>query len=211
MNYAELTASIQTYTENTETDFVAEIPTFVKQTEDRIQHIVQLPLFRKTSTTQLVADDRFLKVPSDFIAPYSLAVLDASSNYSYLLNKDVDFIREAYDQTTTTGQPRFYAMWDEDTFILGPTPNAALTIQLNFFYKPNSIVDTSTTWLGDEAPAALLYGCLVEAYTFMKGEADLITAYDTRFKEALVKLKELGDGKTRQDMYRSGQIRVPVQ
>jgi len=211
MNYTELKASIQTYTENTETDFVAEIPTFVKQTEDRIQHIVQLPMFRKTSTASLTASNRFLNAPSDFVSVFSMAVLDASSNYFFLLNKDVDFIRQAYDQTTTEGQPRYYALWDHDTFIVAPTPSAALSIQLNYFYKPESIVTASTTWLGDEAEAAMLYGCLVEAYVFMKGEQDLIQLYDGRFKEALVKLKELGDGKNRQDMYRTGQVRVPVQ
>ena len=138
-------------------------------------------------------------------------MLDGSSAYSFLLNKDVDFIREAFDTASTTALPRFYALWDHDTFLLGPTPDSGYTSQLNYFYKPESIVTAENTWLGDEAPAAMLYGCLVEAYTFMKGEADLLALYDTRFKEALIKLKELGDGKNRMDNYRAGQVRMSVQ
>ena len=211
MNYTSLLASVQDYTQNSESTFVAEIPNMVKQVEDRIQHIVQLPVFRKTSSGTVTASNRFLATPSDFVAAYSLAVLNGSSEYSFLLNKDVDFIRESFDKTTDTGLPRFYAVWDHDTFLLAPTPNSGYTTQLNYFYKPESIVTAENTWLGDEAESALLYGTLVEAYTFMKGEQDLMQLYEQRYKEALVKLKELGDGKLRQDMYRSGQVRVPVQ
>jgi len=211
MNYTSLLSSVQTYTQNSESTFVAEIPNMVKQVEDRIQHIVQLPVFRKTSSGTVTASNRFLATPSDFVAAYSLAVLNGSSEYSFLLNKDVDFIRESFDKTTDTGLPRFYAVWDHDTFLLAPTPDSGYTTQLNYFYKPESIVTAENTWLGDEAEAAMLYGTLVEAYTFMKGEPDLMQLYEQRYKEALVKLKELGDGKLRQDMYRSGQVRVPVQ
>jgi len=144
------------------------------------------------------------------VSAYSLSVLDGSSNYTQLLNKDVNFIREAYPLTATTGVPRFYAQWDEDTFLLGPTPAASYTTQLHYFYKPESLVTASSTWLGDEAEAAMLYGALVEAYTFMKGEPDLLQLYDAKFKEALESLKKLGDGKLRQDAYRSGQTRVAV-
>ena len=211
MTYTELVASIKAYTQNTETAFVAEIPGFVKQAEDRIQHMVQLPAFRKAVTGTLTADNRFLSTPTDFVSVFSLAVIDASSNYHFLLNKDVNFIREAFDDTaSTTGQPRVYALWDADTFLLGPTPDASLSTQLSYFYKPASIVTEENTWLGDEAPSSLLYGSLVEAYTFMKGESDMLQLYDKRYMEALVKLKELGDGKNRQDMYRSGQTRVSV-
>jgi len=189
---------------------VAELPNMVKQAEDRIQHLVQLPMFRKTSSGSLSASNRFLSTPTDFVSVFSLAVLDGSSNYTFLLNKDVDFIREAFGLTATSTLPRFYALWDEDSILVAPTPDAAYTVQLNYFHKPTSIVTDENTWLGDEAPAAMLYGTLVEAYIFMKGEQDLITVYDTRFKEALVKLKELGDGKNRMDNYRSGQVRVPV-
>jgi len=211
MNYTSLLASVQDYTQNSESTFVAEIPNMVKQVEDRIQHIVQLPVFRKTSSGTVTASNRFLTTPTDFVAAYSLAVLNGSSEYSFLLNKDVDFIRESFDKTTDTGLPRFYAVWDHDTFLLAPTPDSGYTTQLNYFYKPESIVTAENTWLGDEAESALLYGTLVEAYTFMRGEQDLMQLYEQRYKEALVKLKELGDGKLRQDMYRSGQVRVPVQ
>ena len=210
MNYTDLIQSVQDYTQNTETTFVAELPNIVKQAEDRIYHMVQLPMLRKTQTGALTASNRFLSSPSDFISVHSLQVVDASGDYYTLLNKDVNFLREAFRSTSTEAQPRFYGLWDEDTFVLAPTPNTALTTNLSYFYKPESIVTAANTWLGDENEAVLLYACLVEAYTFMKGEPDLIQLYDTKFKEALVKLKELGDGKNRTDSYRSGQVRVPV-
>lgn len=211
MNYASLLASIQEYTQNSEAVFVAEIPNFVKQTEDRIQHLVQLPVFRKTSSVAMSASNKNFSTPSDFVSVNSFAVLDGSSNYTFMLNKDVNFIRQAFGLVATTGLPRYYALEDHDTLLLGPTPNSNYSTELNYFYKPQSIVDATNTWIGDESPAALLYGCLVEAYTYMKGEPDLLQLYDTRFKEAMVKLKELGDGKNRTDAYRSGQVRVLVQ
>jgi len=211
MNYTSLVASIKEYTQNSESVFVAEIPNFVKQAEDRIQHLVQLPMFRKSSSVAMSASNKNFSTPSDFVSVNSFAVLDGSSNYFFMLSKDVNFIREAFDQTTTTGQPRYYALEDHDTFLLGPTPNSNYATELNYFYKPQSIVDATNTWIGDEAPSTLLYGCLTEAYTYMKGEPDLLQLYDTRFKEAMVKLKELGDGKNRTDAYRSGLVRVPVQ
>jgi hypothetical protein len=210
MNYTELLASIQTYTQNDEATFVAEIPTFVKQAEDRIYNMVQLPALRRSQQGTTTASNRFLATPTDFISVFSLAVVDASGDQYHLLNKDVNFIREAFRATATEAQPRYYALWDEDTFILGPTPATALTTELHYFYKPESIVTAENTWLGDENEAVLLYGTLVEAYTFMKGEPDLLQLYDTKFKEALVKTKELGDGKNRQDAYRSGQTRMAI-
>ena len=210
MTYAELVAAIKSYTENEETDFVAEIPNFVRQAEDRIQHMVQLPMFRKAQQGVLTASNRYLATPDDFISSFSIAVVNSDGEYSYLLNKDVNFIREAFSKVSTEGQPRFYALWDEDHFILGPTPNTALQVDLHYYYKPASIVTEGSTWLGDEAESTLLYACLLEAYTYMKGEPDLMTLYDTRYKEALIKLKELGDGKNRQDAYRSGQVRMAV-
>ena len=210
MTYAELVAAIKSYTENEETDFVAEIPNFVRQAEDRIQHMVQLPMFRKAQQGVLTASNRYLATPDDFISSFSIAVVNSDGEYSYLLNKDVNFIREAFSKVSTEGQPRFYALWDEDHFILGPTPNTTLQVDLHYYYKPASIVTEGSTWLGDEAESALLYACLLEAYTYMKGEPDLMTLYDTRYKEALIKLKELGDGKNRQDAYRSGQVRMAV-
>jgi len=208
--YAELIASVQTYTQNSETTFVAELPTFVKQAEDRIYHMVQLPALRKSQSGTLTASNRFLSTPSDFISVHSLAVVDGSSDYQYLINKDVNFIREAFKATGTEGTPRYYALWDEDTFLLGPTPDAGLTSVLHYFFKPESIVTATNTWLGDENEAVLLYATLVEAYTYMKGEPDLLALYDTKFKEALIKVKELGDGKNRRDSYRSGQVRVSI-
>jgi hypothetical protein len=186
------------------------LPNIVKQVEDRIYHMVQLPALRKTQSGTLTASNRFLSTPTDFISVFSLAVVDASGNYVHLMNKDVNFLREAYPAIATEAEPRYYALWDEDTFVLSPTPDAGLSTVLTYFYKPESIVTASTTWLGDENEAVLLYGCLVEAYTFMKGDQDLIQLYDTKFKEALVKLKELGDGKNRKDAYRSGQVRMAV-
>jgi hypothetical protein len=210
MNYADLIQSVQDYTQNDEATFVAELPNIVKQVEDRIYHMVQLPALRKTQSGNLTASNRFLSTPTDFISVFSLAVVDASGNYVHLMNKDVNFLREAYPAIATEAEPRYYALWDEDTFVLSPTPDAGLSTVLTYFYKPESIVTASTTWLGDENEAVLLYGCLVEAYTFMKGDQDLIQLYDTKFKEALVKLKELGDGKNRKDAYRSGQVRMAV-
>lgn len=210
MNYADLIQSVQDYTQNDEATFVAELPNIVKQVEDRIYHMVQLPALRKSQMGNLTASNRFLSTPTDFISVFSLAIIDGSSDYHYLLNKDVNFIREAFRATGTEGTPRYYALWDEDTIVLAPTPDAGINTVLHYFYKPESIVTASTTWLGDENEAVLLYGCLVEAYTFMKGDQDLIQLYDTKFKEALVKLKELGDGKNRQDAYRSGQTRMSV-
>jgi|TARA_R110000744_G_scaffold39283_2_gene89468 hypothetical protein len=210
MNYAELVAAIKSYTENEETAFVAEIPNFVRQAEDRIQHIVQLPMFRKSQQGSLTAHNRFLATPDDFISSFSLAVIAADGTFSYLLNKDVNFIREAFSSIATEAQPRFYALWDENTLCLGPTPATALNVDIHYYYKPDSIVTAGTTWLGTEGESALFYGCLLEAYTYMKGEPDLMTLYDTRYKEALIKLKELGDGKNRQDAYRSGQVRMAV-
>jgi len=211
MTYAELIASIQTYTQNSEATFVAELPTFVKQAEDRIYHMVQLPMLRKSQSGTLTASNRFLSTPTDFISVFSLAVVQSGGEYRTLINKDVNFIREAFPDPATEGEPRFYALWDEDTFLLGPTPAASLASTIHYFFMPESIVTATNTWLGDENEAVLLYACLVEAYTFMKGEPDLIELYDTKFKEALVKLKQLGDGKNRQDSYRSGQVRMPVQ
>jgi hypothetical protein len=167
-------------------------------------------MFRKSMQGNLTAHNRFLTTPSDFISSFSVAIVNAGGEFSYLLNKDVNFIREAFPSIATEAQPRFYGLWNEDTFILGPTPPSELQVDMHYYYKPASIVTEGTTWLGDEAESALFYGCLLEAYTFMKGEPDLLALYDTRYKEALVKLKELGDGKNRQDAYRSGQVRMAV-
>jgi hypothetical protein len=306
MNYAELVDAIQGYTENTFTD--SQLATFVQQTEQRVFNTVQFPSLRKNMTGTTTLNNKYLSTPSDFLAPYSLAVIDGSGNYEYLLNKDVNFIRQAYPSPTSTGTPKYYALFgptttsgatpqvtNELSFIIGPTPDAAYTVELHFYYYPSSIVQggiatlgvvtggvgysngtyydvlllggdgggaTATivvaggavvsaaiasagagyrvdniltvgttigatgsgfsvpvgtltnnngrSWLGDNFDSVLLYGSLVEAYTFMKGEADLIQLYDTKYKEALMLAKRLGDGMERMDAYRSGQVRVPV-
>jgi len=220
MNYAALSAAIQAYTENTEADFVANIPVFVQQAEQRIYNSVQFPSIRKNMTGVVSTTSTYLSAPDDYLASYSLAVIDADGNYEYLLNKDVNFIRQAYPKATDTGLPRYYALFGptvsgstittELTFILGPKPDANYTVELHYYYYPQSIVTASTTWLGDNFDSVLLYGSLVEAYTYMKGEQDMMALYNQKFMEALALAKRLGDGMERQDAYRSGQFRQRV-
>jgi hypothetical protein len=225
MNYAQLTAAICDYTQNFEQDFVANIPVFVQQAEQRIYNTVQFPSLRKNVTGTLTASNKYLSAPGDFLAVYSLAVVDATGAYEYLLNKDVNFIRQAYPTPTSTGLPKYYALFgptttnnpspvitNELSFILGPTPDAAYTVELHFYYYPESIsvAASGQTWLGDNFDSVLLYGALVEAITFMKGEADMVQLYNTKYTEALALAKRLGDGMERQDAYRSGQYRQPV-
>lgn len=221
MNYTELSAAIQSYTQNYEQEFVDSIPLFVQQAEQRIYNTVQFPSLRKNVTGSTTASNKYLSCPGDFLAPYSIAVIDALGNYEYLLNKDVNFIRQAYPNPTSTGIPKYYALFgptvsgatisDELSFILGPTPDAAYGVELHYYYYPESITVAADgrTWLGDNLDSVLLYGSLVEAYTFMKGEADLVTLYDGKYKEALALAKRLGDGLERSDAYRSGQFRAP--
>ena len=303
MNYTELSSAIQAYTENTETNFVAEIPVFVEQAEQRIYNSVQFPSIRKNVTGTTTTNNKYLQCPTDFLATYSLAVIDAAGAYEYLLNKDVNFIRQAYPTPTDTGIPKYYALFgprsddpSELTFILGPTPDAAYSAELHYYFYPPSSVQSSvatlgvitggsayttgkyfnvpltggtgsgalatitvsggavtavtvvnggyrysvndvlsaaatniggtgtgfsvlistvnnvsgTSWLGDNFDTVLLYGSLVEAYTYMKGEADMMTLYNQKFMEALALAKRLGDGMERQDAYRSGQFRQAV-
>ena len=217
MNYTQLSVNIQAYTENTETNFVAEIPVFVQQAEQRIYNNVQFPSIRKNVTGATSANNKYLGCPSDFLAVYSMAVIDADGVYEYLLNKDVNFIRQAYPQPTDTDIPKYYALFgsqtndvNELTFILGPTPNATYSVELHYYYYPESIVTAGTSWLGDNFDSVLLYGSLVEAYTYMKGEADMMALYNQKYMEALALAKRLGDGMERQDAYRSGQFRQAV-
>jgi hypothetical protein len=217
MNYTELSNAIQAYTENTEADFVTNIPVFVEQAEQRIYNSVQFPSIRKNVMGVTSTNNKYLECPSDFLAVYSMAVIDASGEYEYLLNKDVNFIRQAYPQPTDTAIPRYYALFGpqsanlaELSFILGPTPNAIYNVELHYYYYPESIVTASTTWLGDNFDSVLLYGSLVEAYTYMKGEQDMMQLYNQKFMEALALAKRLGDGMERQDAYRSGQFRQKV-
>jgi len=217
MNYTQLSNAIQAYTENTEDNFVAEIPVFVQQAEQRIYNNVQFPSLRKNMTGVVSSTTPYLSAPNDYLATYSLAVIDADGNYEYLLNKDVNFIRQAYPSASDTGLPRYYALFGAQTnapnelsFILGPKPDANYTVELHFYYYPESIVTASTTWLGDNFDSVLLYGSLVEAYTYMKGEQDMMQLYNQKFMEALALAKRLGDGMERQDAYRSGQFRQKV-
>ena len=222
MNYAALSSAIQAYTENTEADFVANIPVFVQQAEQRIYNSVQFPSIRKNVTGVVSTTTPYLSAPDDYLASYSLAVIDANGDYEYLLNKDVNFIRQAYPSASDVGLPRYYALFgttvggstitEELTFILGPKPDANYTVELHYYYYPESITVAADgrTWLGDNFDSVLLYGSLVEAYTYMKGETDMMALYNQKFMEALALAKRLGDGMERQDAYRSGQFRQKV-
>ena len=219
MTYTELVAAIQAYTENTDTSFVTEIPVFVEQAEQRIYNSVQFPSLRKTSTLTAVSGNQYIDCPTDFLSVYSLAVINATSSYQFLLNKDVSFIRQAYPKVTDTGLPQYYALFGptaaselELRFIFGPTPDSTYSFELQYFFYPESITTTATgrSWLGDNFDTVLLYGSLLEAYTYMKGESDMMTLYNQKYMEALALAKRLGDGLERQDSYRSGQYKQQV-
>jgi hypothetical protein len=219
MNYAALVTAISTYTENTFP--TTAMNTFITQAEQRIFNTVQFPSLRKNVTGTVTASNKYLSCPDDYLATYSIAVFPSGGgDYIYLLNKDVNFIREAYPNPTSTGTPKYYALFGPTTasglpttelsFILGPTPDTAYSAELHYFYYPDSITTATTTWLGDNFDSVLLYGTLVEAYTYLKGEPDIMAFYDAKYKEALGLAKRLGDGMERQDAYRSGQYRQAV-
>jgi hypothetical protein len=227
MNYDTLFETIKGYVENdfpgtTWTDTTGtgtvvftqkeQIDTFIKQAEQRIYNTVQLPALRKSVVGNCTINNKYLSMPSDWLSMFSLAIILADNTQKYLLNKDVEFIRSIYPDPADTGEPTHYAIFDNDTMILGPTPDASYNMEMHYYGYPTSIVDSvsGTTWLGDRFDSALLYGSLLEAYTFMKGEPDVIATYKSRYDEALLLLKALGDGKDRQDTYRSGQVRYPV-
>jgi hypothetical protein len=218
MNYTQLTAAIKGYAENDFPNTVGsftsadQIATFVKMAEQRIYNMVQLPALRKNVTGNMTSGNKYLACPSDWLATFSLAVINSANEYKYLLNKDVNFIRESYPDTDAAfyAEPEYYAQFDQNTFILGPTPNANYAAELHYFYYPTSIVDAGTSWLGDNFDSVLLYGALLEAASFMKSDPDTISFYKQRYDEAMAELKQLGDGKNRQDAYRSGQFRMPV-
>ena len=210
MNYSQLVAEIQNYTEDTfDTDVVN---TFIQQAEQRIYNSVQLPALRKNVTGSMTSGNKYLSTPSDWLSTFSLAVINSDNEYLYLLNKDVNFIRQAFPDTDSDfyGEPQYYAVFDQNTFILGPTPDANYSVELHYFYYPESIVTAGTSWVGNNFSSVLLYGSLLEAYTYMKGEADVIQGYQKRYDEAMDLLLQLGDGKNRQDAYRSGQVRIQV-
>ncbi|CAB4848259.1 MAG: hypothetical protein F2774_03975 [Actinobacteria bacterium] len=212
MNYTQLVSEIQNYTEN---EFTTEVVnTFITQAEQRIYNSVQLPALRKNVTGTTTAGNKYLAMPDNWLATFSLAIINAANEYTYLLNKDVNFIRQSYPDTDSDfyGEPAYYAVFDNVSFIMGPTPDDSYDVELHYFYYPESITTTQsgTTWLGDNFSSTLLYGSLLEAYTYMKGEADVMAQYQKRYDDAMVLLKQLGDGKDRQDAYRSGQVRYPV-
>jgi hypothetical protein len=210
MNYTQLVNEIESYTENTFQ--TTDIDTFIQQAEQRIYNSVQLPALRKNVTGNLTLGNKYLATPSDWLSTFSLAVINANNEYLYLLNKDVNFIRQSFPDTDAEfyGQPQYYAVFDNNTFIVGPTPDASYNAELHYFYYPESITTAGTSWVGDNFSSVLLYGSLLEAYTYMKGEQDVMAEYQKRYDDAMQLLIQLGDGKNRQDAYRSGQVRVPV-
>ena len=211
MNYATLTALVQQYCESTEPSFVANIPTFVQLAEERIYNSVQIPAIRRNQIGTLSINNKYLTLPSDWLATFSLTVIDPVTNaQEFLLDKDVNFIRQSFPDPDDTGIPKYYAIFDDNTLILGPTPNAAYQVEMHYYYLPQSIVTAGTTWLGNNFETVLLYGTLREAYTYLKGEADMMQYYEQKYQEAMQLLMRMGDGLNRRDAYRSGQVRIPV-
>jgi hypothetical protein len=224
VNNAQLQLEIIDYTQNEDQTFIATIPTFIRQAEARIYNSVQIPALRKNVTGVTSDGIKYLSCPEDFLSVFSLAVIEdyegANENYTYLLNKDVNFIRAAYPNSTSTGLPKYYALFgptvagatitNELSFILGPTPDDVYAVELHYYYYPESIVDAGTSWLGDNYDPVLLYGALLEAYTFMKGEQDVMAFYKGRYDEAVAQLNRLGTGLERGDAYRDGQAKIKV-
>ena len=209
--FSTLKTAIQDYTDNAETTFVNNLTRFILNAEERILKEVQLDVFRRNSQGTTPSSQKFLSKPSDFLAPFSLSVVNGSDN-EFLLYKHVTFLQDFTPDPTTTGVPLYYGDWNDTTFLLAPTPSTALTMELHYFFRPTSISSTSdgTSWLGDNAELALLYASLVEAYTFMKGEADLLTFYNNRYFEALQGLKRLGERQQTTEEYRYDRVRQPV-
>ena len=218
MNYAALVQAIQAYSENTEQLFVSNIPLFVTQAELRIYNSVQIPVLRKNVTGNVTSSNPYLSCPNDFMAVYSLAAINASGSYNYLIDKDVSFIREAYPNPSSTGLPKYYAIFGpqltyptELSLMLVPTPDDNYTVELHYYYMPESIstAASGTSWLGDNYDPVLFYGAMREAMIFMKGEADMVGYYEQKYQEALAQLKRLGDGLERGDAYRNNQTKIP--
>jgi len=216
MDYATLSETIKAYAEN---DFPntpgsggltsqEQIDTFIREAEQRIYNTVELPAFRKNQVGNFTSGNRFLSVPADWMAMYEISVVDGSGAYSYLLNKDVSFLRESYPDPTVTGVPQYYAIFDKDTLVVAPTPDAVYATEMHYFYQPESIVTAGTTWLGDNFDQVLLYGALMEAAAFMQAEEDILNLYDIRYDEAMASLKVLGEGKNRSDKYRNTTIQI---
>jgi hypothetical protein len=211
--YATLKTAIQDYTDNSESTFVSNLALFITEAEERVFKNVQLSLFRKNVSGNTTASNKYLNIPSDFLAPFSLSVVNESAN-EFLEYKDVNFVQSFTPNPATTGTPRYYSMFDISNFILAPTPDAVYTAELHYYYRPASLTagaDSGTTWLSENAPNAMLYGSLVEAYTFMKGDPDLLNTYNQRFSEAIVSLKNFGEAKEVTDDYTTGMLIKPKQ
>ena len=210
MNYAQLTQAIIDYTESSEQTFVDNIPLFVQQCEERVYNAVQIPAIRKNQVGNFTQSDKYLALPSDYLASFSMAVILADGSQEFLIDKDVNFIRQAYPNPTDEGIPRYYAQFEPYTYIIGPTPDDNYQVELHYYYYPQSIVTAGTSWLGDNFETVLLYGSLREAVIFQKGEQDMVAYYEQKYQESLALLKELGDGKDRRSAYRDGQLKLPV-
>jgi hypothetical protein len=221
LSYSQLVTAIQNYTENDETTFVANIPNFVRNTETLINNSVQLPVFRKNVVGETTSESPYLALPTDFLSLFSIAIAEYNPSttygppilgpYNYLLQKDVNYIREAFPYPESVGLPTHYAIFSNASLLLGPTPNDVYPVEMHYYALPASIVDAGVSWVGTNFPNVLLWGALTEAYIYMKGEPDLIQTYQGKFQEALGRLKELGDGKDRQDNYRTMQVRQGVE
>ncbi len=208
--YSTLVQAIKDYTDNTETTFVSQIDLFISNAEQRILMEVQLPEFRNNVSGTLSQDNKYLGLPSDFLAPFSLSVF-TSDSYHFLINKDVNFLQESYPDITEKGRPLYYAIFNSGNLLVAPIPDIDYSMELHYVYSPAGMSSgNTTTWLGTNAPDALLYATLLEAYIFMKGDAELMNYYQTRYQETLPRLKNLGEGRDRKDVYRSGQLRIPV-
>jgi len=204
--YAQLKTAIQDYTENTETSFVTNLPVFIRAAEDRIFKLADLEVFRKNATSALTQNDPYLSVPTDYLASFSLSITNSSSK-EFLSQKDVNYLHEHSPNSSTTGTPKYYAFFDSDNFIVAPTPDSNYAVELHYYYRPASLTagaDSDTTWLSDNAPNALLYGSLVEAYIYMKGEQDMLQMYEKQFAEALSRIKDLAEARENSDAYRRG-------
>lgn len=207
--YDQLKTAIQDYTQNTETSFVTNLPVFIRVAEERILKNVQLTLFRKNATANATNGNKYLAAPTDFLAPFSLSFTDASNDKVFLDYKEVSFVQSYNPDETTTGEPKYYAFFDDANFILGPTPNSNYVVELHYFYRPASLTagaGSGTTWLSENAEVTLLYGALIEAYTYMKGEPDMMQEYEKRFAESIISMKNFGEAKEVTDAYRTGLV-----
>jgi len=212
LTYNQLKQAIQDYAENDETTFVSNIDNFIRQAENRIYRAVTLPDLRTNVIGNFTASNRFLTKPAGYLSTFSIAVLNSSGDYDFLIQKDVNFVREAFPSRSTEGQPRFFAEFNDTSFIVGPTPDQAYEVQLHYYKDPESIIDNvnGRSWIGDNAESSLLYGCLLEAYTFMKGEPDVLAMYADRYESAIQELVKLVEGRYKRDSYRDGEPRIEV-